>query len=399
MRRIALLALFVLTTSLFKAYGQDSTASGGLTISGYVDAYYTYNFNNPPFAPNDPTALPQPLGFTVQNPGRIFDIKHNQFSLGLAQTKFAYTKGKLTGVIDLTYGPNAELGNFGNVFGTMMSIKQAYMDYNFTDKLKFTIGQFGTHVGYELIDAPLNFNYSLSYLFGNGPFYHTGAKLAYTGEKFGVMAGVVNGWDSQFDFNKSKSIIAQLYVAPVEGWSVYINYVGGDEKNGASFPTIAVADSASTVSHIFDLTTTYQISDKLKIGLNAAYGTGNLLIDTVALAAATPEEKYLNASWYGAALYVNYSVSDNFGIGIRAEHFNDEDGVRYVTVSTGVPASYTEFTLTGDIRFNDGMFNIKPEFRIDMASKDVFRKYDSDGKLTGATDIQPTLGTAFIFKF
>ena len=409
MRKITLLTLIALVASFlnFKASGQDAPvteaapAKGELTISGYVDVYYQYNLNTPPHNVGNPIALPQPLGFGFENTGRIFDIKHNEFSLGLAQTKFAYTKGKLTGVVDLTFGPNAELGNFGNIFGSMISIKQAYMDYAFTDKLKFTIGQFGTHVGYELIDAPLNFNYSLSYLFGNGPFYHTGAKLSYAvSDKFGLMAGIVNGWDSQFDFNDKKTFIGQVYVAPVDGFSLYLNYVGGDEKKGGSFPTIAGAvDSAKTTSHIFDLTTTYQVTEDFKIGLNAAYGTGNLLIDTVALAAAAPEEKYNSASWYGVALYLNYNISDKFGIGLRAEHFNDEEGVRYITVATGMPAAYNEFTLTGNIALEDGKFLIKPEVRVDVAGEDAFGKFDSDGVLDEMTNTQTTIGAAFIFSF
>lgn len=382
MRKITLLTLIALVSSLFSAFGQDTTSTeeskaGSLSISGYVDAYYTYNFNKPPHT----------AGLAWENAGRIFDIKHNEISLGLAQTKFAYTKGRLTGVIDLTYGPNAALGNFGNVFGSDIHIKQAYMDLGITDKLTFTIGQFGTHVGYELIDAPLNFNYSLSYLFGNGPFYHTGAKLAYSfSDKFGVMAGVVNGWDSGLDFNDKKSFIAQVYAAPVEGWDIYVNWVGGDEQNGVSFPTISAVDSASTVSHIFDLTTAYQVTDKFKVGLNAAYGTGNLVRDTMSIL----EEKYKNGSWYGAALYLNYAISDKVGLGLRAERFKDEEGLRYFA-----PTTVTEFTLTGDFKFAGGNFMWKPEIRFDTAADDVF--LDEDGLLTNSTQL--TIGTAFIFAF
>jgi len=89
--------------------------------------------------------------------------------LGLVQTKFAYSDKKSDLVIDLTFGPNAELGNFGNttinhfvvssnnyqsqMIGTSAAIKQAYFTYKATEKLSFTVGQFGTHVGYEVIDA------------------------------------------------------------------------------------------------------------------------------------------------------------------------------------------------------------------------------------------------------
>ena len=60
--------------------------------------------------------------------------------------------------MDLTFGPNANLGNYGNsAFSTAFAIKQAYFTYKFTDKFSMTAGQFGTHIGYEVIDAPANF--------------------------------------------------------------------------------------------------------------------------------------------------------------------------------------------------------------------------------------------------
>ena len=62
------------------------------------------------------------------------------------------------------------------MYGTSAAIKQAYFTDRLTPRLSFTVGQFGTHVGYEVIVAPLNYNYSLSNLFNNGPFYHVGLK-------------------------------------------------------------------------------------------------------------------------------------------------------------------------------------------------------------------------------
>ena len=87
-----------------------------------------------------------------------------------------------------------------------------------------TAGQFGTHIGYEVIDAPANFNYSLSNLFNNGPFYHTGVKATYAfTDKVSLMAGVVNNVDGLGDNNRKKGIIAQLFISPVAGWNVYLN--------------------------------------------------------------------------------------------------------------------------------------------------------------------------------
>ena len=153
----------------FCGFSQEKEAEAPkFTFSGYVDSYYMLNFNSPTNRSN--------LG--VSGYERAFDQKSSQFSLGLVQTKFGYSTKTSDVVVDLTFGPNADLGQYGNAIGplgkgtTALAIKQAYFNWKASDKLTFTAGQFGTHIGYEVIDAPVNYNYSLSNLFNNGPFYH-----------------------------------------------------------------------------------------------------------------------------------------------------------------------------------------------------------------------------------
>jgi len=394
---LPLFALFMLFTGLAQAQTDSTTAltqnnaaitptQGSFSVNGYADTYYFYNANNP---------------LSRSNRSRIFDLKHDNFSLGLIQTVFTYSIDKLKVVADLTYGPNAELGNFGNVGSSGISIKQAYGSYYFNNKLTFTVGQFGTHIGYELIDAPLNVNYSLSYLFGNGPFYHTGAKLDYAlSSKIGLMAGVVNGWDELTDFNSRKSIIGQVHLAPVEGLHLYANVISGDEHNGLS----AFGHKSGCRTNLYDLTFAYQLTEKFKVGLNSAYGQfksgyNQYITDAAIEDAATPEdEAFLSAeqayskdqSWKGAALYLNYTLNDQFGLGLRAERFSDPNGVRYFGKFVG-----NEFTLTGDVKLAQGYFNLKPEVRLDTSKNPFFE--DRNGLLSKKAQL--TFGAAFIFIF
>ena len=162
----------------------EEKSDGKLTVSGYLDSYYFTNFNKPASRDN--------MG--QSGVGRGFDRRVDQFSLGMVQTVFTYKNKKSEAVADLAFGPSAQYGNYGNVpvmapaYGwgigndvfTAILIKQAYFKYNATDKLSFTMGQFGTHIGYEYIDAPLNYFYSINHTFNSGiPFYHTGLKGQY----------------------------------------------------------------------------------------------------------------------------------------------------------------------------------------------------------------------------
>lgn len=345
----------------------DSLSSKpSLTISGYVDTYYQYNLNQPASGVNG---------------GRIFDLPHNTFSLGLVQTVLNYSYKKLHMVADLTLGPNADLGNFGNE-GTARLIKQAYIAYDFTQRLTFTMGQFGTHIGYELIDAPLNANYSLSYLFGNGPFYHTGAKLDYQlSKKAGLMLGVVNGWDAMIDLNSKKSVVAQLSLSPLEGFDVYVNWIGGDEHNSASF----FGETKGAYTSLFDLTTAFQAGSSLKLGVNVAYGSFSTGFAEPEVGNAWSED----ASWGGAALYLSYAFNDAIGLALRGEHFRDPKGIRYFG-----PLEVNALTLTGDVKLAEGRFLIKPEIRYDQAGAPFFE--DKNGNLKKS---QATLGVAVMYAF
>lgn len=389
-RKLPLLA-FLLSLAGFTQAQTDSTQTKGtFAVSGYVDTYYQYNTNKPLSRTN--------LG---RGGGRVFDVNHDNFSLGLVQTAVTYTYSKMKVVADLTFGPNADLGNFGNTGSSSINIKQAYGTYSFTDKLALTVGQFGTHIGYELIDAPLNYNYSLSYLFGNGPFYHTGAKLDYAvSDKVGLMVGVVNGWDALSDFNDKKSLTAQVHLAPSTGLHIYANLISGDEYGGLS----AFGQESGSRTNLYDLTLAYQVNESFKIGLNGAYGkfnTGyNQRITDADINDAgsdelaeffTAEQPYSeDQTWKGAALYLNYSISDKFGLGLRAERFSDPSGVRYLGKFVG-----NEFTLTGDIKLAQGYFLWKPELRLDTSKDGYFE--NQNGQFNKKS--QFTIGSAFIFVF
>lgn len=372
--------------SIAAAQAQESTTTteekkNPLTFSGYVDTYFFGNLNNPASRSN--------LG--VSGFERIFDQKPGQFQLGLAQTKLSYSTDKVDAVIDLVFGNHADLGNYGNTISpvtgatsTALAIKQAYLTWKATDKFSITAGQFGTHIGYEVIDAPVNYNYSLSNLFGNGPFYHTGLKATYaTSSKSSLMVGLVNGIDTKDDNNDKLGVIAQFYVSPVSGWNVYLNWMGSDEGVGEK-----------SYYSLLDLTTSYQITDKFLLGLNAASGSQGVINPTT--------KKTEKKTWGGAAVYAQVSFTDKFGLGARYEYFDNTSGIRGLK-NPSRPDEGTRvnsFTLTANVIISDNLL-FKPEFRVDSYAKGAGAEgeqfQDSDGKFT--KNSQSTIGGALIFKF
>jgi hypothetical protein len=203
------------------------------------------------------------------------------------------------------------------------------------------------------------------------------------------MLGVVNNVDNIFDNNKKKGIIGQLFFAPVSGWNVYLNGIYSNEASkditNANNSVAVSADNANYM--LFDLTTTYQVTSKFFLGLNAA--TGSQKGDYQNVGGPTTAQ-----TWGGVAIYSNYAFTDKFGLGVRYENFNNKNGVRALLDANGNGASVNSITITGNITAADGHLLFKPELRIDSYSANKFEK--NDGSLTPS---QATLGMAAIFKF
>ncbi len=389
---------------------QDTPEEPKLTINGYLDSYYFTNFNKPSSRDN--------MG--VSGVGRGFDRRVDQFQLGMVQTVFKYTNKKSEMIADLAYGPSAQYGNYGNVpnfapaYGyavgndtwSSVIIKQAYWKYNATEKLSFTMGQFGTHIGYELIEASLNYFYSINHTFNSGiPFYHTGLKSTYAfSDKVSLMLGVVNGFDYVHDNNRKKGLIGQLALAPAEKLTVYINYINTNESNAD-----ATGGTPKGNFTVYDINGVYTISDKFYIGYWAMLGTQHGTLGSPGTFVPADGDVDKTKKWWGANLYLVYNTSDLFSIGLRAEHFNNDEGARGLrsynsATDTWAGTSASTLTLTGTFNLADGNLMLKPELRADifkklsgagLESSQQFK--DSDGNYT--KNSQTTLGVAAIYKF
>src|SRR5689334_11847715 len=215
-----LLSGLVLLVSVI-SYAQDTTKKGALIITGSLDAYYRYNFHNA-----------KDSGHT--NNYTSFTNSQNSFELGMASIKADYAIGKVDGVIDLGFGRRAEEFSYNDA-GAMTAIKQAYLSFAASDKVKFTMGKWATHVGYELVDAYLNRNYSMDYMFSYGPFFHTGLKMDVTlNSNFGFMVGASNPTDHSTASFSKKNFIGQIHLASTNTkMNAYINYIGGKDATDA----------------------------------------------------------------------------------------------------------------------------------------------------------------------
>ncbi|MFY9243775.1 MAG: outer membrane beta-barrel protein [Polaribacter sp.] len=286
------------------------------SLSGSIDTYFRGNLSG---------------GAFNSAPGSSF-ANQAGFALGMINVIAAYEGEKVGFVADMVYGPRGTDAVFGSTTASSQIVNQLYAYWNVSDKVKITVGNFNTFLGYEVISPTGNFNYSTSYLFSYGPFSHSGIKADFSlGGDTTLMLAVMNPTDAT-DFNPTGSYAlgAQL------GFS-------GQFLNLLYDPNFFEVD----------YTGGFDVSEKLFLGINAAYNSGN---------DGAP-------GFYGAALYPQLATSDSFKIGLRGEYFK-EDGAFGAIGAAGADASVFATTLTGN--YTIGALTIIPEIRIDTASEGVY---------------------------
>lgn len=302
-----------------------------LIITGSLDAYYKYDFTN-----------------TKANSFTSFTQTHNAFSLGMASIKLEHKGDKVSAVADLGFGPRAKDFSY-NDDGITQAIKQLYVSYSPKDWLKFTAGTWATHIGFELVDPQLNRNYSMSYMFTNGPFTHTGIKGEVTKGKHGAMLGISNATDFRIvpdgQINK-KFLIAQYTYAPTDKIKLYLNYAGGQNP-----------DTSKTSQ--FDALATAKFSDKFNIAFNGTVNSTQLWDGS---------KNIESKSWWGSALYLNYDPQSWFGLTLRGELFSDKNQFKVFGSSSG---GGNVFAATFSANYKTGGLILIPEIRVENSSKEI----------------------------
>jgi hypothetical protein len=113
-------------------------------------------------------------------------------------------------------------------------------------------------------------------------------------DKVGIMVGAFNDAWNSYKADPIKGLNAfgaQLSFTPVQGISAYLNFMDG-----------------SVSGTIVDLTA-FQLSEKFKLGVNAADFSNDG-----------------KAGYTGVALYPAVDVSDKFSLGLRGEYFQFKQG-------------------------------------------------------------------------
>src|SRR4029077_14738064 len=213
----------------------------GFQISGTVLVSYTQNFNNP---------------YNNINQLRIFDTAANSFMANLTQLVFERPANASGSGMDrvgfrarLNFGTDARFSRARTNFqpgndNTELDMQEMYGEYiaPIGNGLRIQAGKINTLIGYEVINAWENPNFSRTMMFGlSQAFTTTGIRFTYPFAKWATASiGLVNGWDNIEDNNRGKTFEWLLALTPHEKFG--FNFFGGygpEQSNGNGNGTLA----------------------------------------------------------------------------------------------------------------------------------------------------------------
>ena len=356
------LIITAITFMAISAKAQDSTKRNPLSISGYVETYYVYDFNKP-----------------INNTRPSFIYSHNranEVNLNLGFIKAAYNTEQIRANVALGAGTylNANLSSEPNV---LKNIYEANAGVKLSKKTELWLdaGIFASHIGFESAISKDCWNLTRSVLAENTPYYESGVKLGYTSKnsKWFLSALLLNGWQriQRIDGNTTPAFGTQVTYKP--NASITLNsstFVGNDKP-----------DSLRQMRYFHNL---YGIFQMNKVsGVTLGFDAGM-------------QQKAKGSSrmdnWYSGVVILKLNTSSKTALSTRAEYYLDEHGV---IVNTGTANGFKIWGFSANF---DYAINNQVLWRIELrnlSSKDkIFRDKNMTAK-SGNTFLSTSLAINF----
>ena len=361
-----------------------------LRFFGYLEGSYTQNFNNPS---------------NRINQLRIFDVNSNQFRPNLAQAVLEReAKGDGSGWDRLGFHVKFNVGRDSDFIGgtnlsTWADFQEFYLQYvaPVGRGLNIQAGQINSVVGYEVVESPRNANYSRSWLFGLGqPFTTRGVRASYEFTKQVSLSvgtiGYINSARADTDFDPL--VEYALAVAPNEKVKLTLYGLAGPRSGPTGTPGGFQVLTGGFLS--------LQLSDHTSAVIESYYANQS---NSSTISAGG------NARWDGVAAYLIHDVTDQWGLRLRAEIFEDAGGFVSCQGTTAYspranvcfgatsevqarPVAQTLWEVTGTVQFKPfSSFITRLEYRYDKSNQNVFQLGDR------AASYQPTLSLDVIYLF
>jgi hypothetical protein len=293
---------------VFQAWSQDSNEKPSLSLTAYVETYYSYDLGNPA---------------NHERPFFIYNFnRHNEFNLNIGYVKAAFSASRVRANIALMAGTYSqsnlagEPGLLRNVFEANVGLKLSKQHQLWLD-----MGVLPSHIGFESAIGKDSWTLSRSLAAETSPYYESGARLSFISrdEKWYLAALLLNGWQriQRPTGNQSPSFGTQLTFKPnadiTLNWSTFIGNEGP-----APNPRLRVFNNLYAQAQLAE-----------NVGVIAGFDIG--------MQERGPNQNGSD-SWLTPVLIGRFGLGDQWKLGLRAEYYLDESGV---IVDTGTPNGFT----------------------------------------------------------
>ena len=271
-------------------------------FSGFIDAYYSYDFNQPP---NHEVSAPFVYNYK----------RNNEFNINLALLSASYSGDKIRSKIGLMAGTYAQY-NYASEQGLLKNIYEANAGIRLLKHLWLDAGIFASHIGNESAFSITNPTLTRSIMAENTPYYQTGAKLTYdAGKKWLFSVLLLNGWQNiqETPDNSNKPVCTQILYRPNDKTEFNYSTFIGNEK----------PDTAKQWRYFNHMYFTSHFSKKIYLSAAFDYGI---------------QQKYKDKAhydkWFGSSLILRYKFTRRFSSSLRGEYYSDPS---QVIVTTNTP--------------------------------------------------------------
>ncbi|RZK88501.1 MAG: porin, partial [Pedobacter sp.] len=264
-----------------------------LKISGYLETYYTYDFNRPS---------------SNKRPDFIYSHnRHNEVNVNLAFIKANYQTENVRTNLALALGTymtanySAEADVMKNAFEANAGIKLTK-----NANLWLDAGIFSSHIGFESAISKDCWVLTRNISSENTPYFETGAKITYATEdqKLSATLLYLNGWQriKRVDGNSKPAGGLQLTYKPSDKITLnYSNYLGYEGE-----------DAVRTQRFYHNFYGIFQLSESF--GLTAGFDYGK---QQIAKGSKTKKEIL------SPVLIARYAFAENWAVAGRYEYYKD----------------------------------------------------------------------------
>jgi hypothetical protein len=288
------------TLALWPGTVSAQSTGGRLAWDGVIDAYYAYDFNEPPGGARAYATEP---------------ARHNEFAVNLAMVRGQYTSDRLRGSLGLGIGTYME-ANYAAEPDHFRHLFKGWAGVNLGGSTWLDAGVLPSHIGFESAITPLNWTWSRSIMAEWSPYYLTGVRLGFQPtDELSATILAVNGWQNIRETNDGKAAGIQLQYRPSDRWLLnYSNYLGDEGPEAGP----GEEDPGALIRFFHDFYAQYTVSERFSVAGVFDVGTLELSDDD-------------NATWYGAALLARVQLAPTWALGLRAERYADPDQGNLVT--------------------------------------------------------------------